>query len=59
MNEVEQERKLRRLARRKGLFLVRLTGAARGEGMAPYAIIPQDGTLTLAEAEAVIRGQTQ
>ena len=54
-----RERKLRRDARRKGLFLIRLRGAARGKAAAAYAIIPERGTLNLAEAEAIISGKAQ
>ena len=55
----QRERKLRRYARRKGLFLIRLRGAARGKATVAYAIIPERGTLNLAEAEAIISGKAQ
>jgi hypothetical protein len=55
----QRERKLRRLARKKGLFLIRLCGAARGKGRVAYGIIPKGGTLNLDGVEAIIRGKTQ
>jgi hypothetical protein len=55
----QRERKLRRLARRKGLFLIRLCGAARGKTTSAYAIIPEGGRLNLDDAEAIIMGKTQ
>ena len=55
----QRERKLRRLARKKGLFLIRLCGAARGKATLAYAIVPEGGTLTLDDAEAIVMGQTQ
>ena len=42
----QRERKLRRLARRKGLFLISLCGGARGKATSAYAIIPEGGALT-------------
>ena len=53
----QRERKLRRLARKKGLFLIRLCGAARGKGRVAYGIIPKGGTLNLDGVEAIIRGK--
>lgn len=58
-NPVNRERQLRAQARRKGLFLIRLTGAARGDNKAPYAIIPKGGTITLEQATIIIEGRSQ